>query len=120
MPESREVKVKAKDIINYLAVIIRTGHFHTLENVAVQNAIVKFIELMNPLIEKEDSVRIDLIGEFFYINDSRVKYPIEFLLNFDFLIREFRRRELGTVSFVSPLKKDDMKEFLRIFLNAPY
>ena len=120
MSQSREVEVKGKDIINYLAVIIRTGHFHTLENVAVQNAIVKFIELMNPLIEKEEGVRIDLIGEFFYINDSRVKYPIEFLLNFDFLIREFRRRELGTISFVSPLKKVDMKEFLKIFLSAPY
>ncbi|NOY65374.1 MAG: HD domain-containing protein, partial [Nitrospirae bacterium] len=72
------------------------------------------------LIEKEGAVRIDLIGEFFYINDSRVRYPIEFLLNFDFLIREFRRRELGTVSFVSSLKKEDMKEFLKTFLNAPY
>jgi HD-GYP domain-containing protein (c-di-GMP phosphodiesterase class II) len=120
MSESREIELKGKDIINYLAVIIRTGHFHTLENVAVQNAIVKFIELLNPLIEKEGGVRIDLIGEFFYINDSRIRYPIEFLLNFDFLIREFRRRELGTVSFVSPLKKDDMKEFLKIFLSAPY
>ena len=120
MSESKGIELKGKDIVNQLAVMIRTGHFHTLENVAVENAIRRFLEIVNPLFHEEDYIRIDLIGEFFYINDTRIRYPIELLLNFDFLIREFRRRELGTISFVSPLKKEEVKEFLRCFLKAAF
>ncbi len=112
--------VQGKDIINQLAVVLRTGHFHTPDNVAVLSAIKRFLELINPVILQDGMLRIDLIGEFFYINENRVRYPLEFLLNFDYLIREFKRRELGSLTFVSQVRQEDMREFLRIFINAAF
>ena len=90
-------------------------------SIAVLSAIEKFLDLVNPVIESEEGIlKIDLIGEFFYINDARVRYPLEYLLNFDYLSREFRRRDLGTVSFNSQLNSADMKTFLQVFIKSAY
>ncbi len=109
-----------KHIINQLAVLVRTGMIHSTENVAVMKAIDRFIHLMRPYFEESDPLRIDLIGEFFYLNESRVRYPLEYLLNFDYLSREFRRRQLGTVKFSSQVSGADVKEFIKAFIRAGY
>lgn len=115
-----DLRTAGKTIINQLGVVLRTGHLHDIDNVAVMDTIEKFLNLINPLTETEGSLKIDIIGEFFYINDSRVRYPLEYLLNFDYLLREFQKRELGTVIFEPQLHTDDLKAFLKVFINATY
>jgi len=115
-----DLRLAGKTIINQLGVVLRTGYFHDIDNVAVMDAIEKFLNLVNPLTETEGSLKIDIIGEFFYINDSRVRYPLEYMLNFDYLLREFQRRELGTVIFESRLGTDDIKTFLKVFISSAF
>ncbi|OHE56445.1 MAG: hypothetical protein A2Z47_05395 [Thermodesulfovibrio sp. RBG_19FT_COMBO_42_12] len=123
--EDREVHKSAQDIINQLSVILRTAQIHDPGNIAVTTAIDRFLLLINPLIESERSITLELIGEFFYINDSRIRYSLEYLLNFDFLVREFKKREIGSVMFKDEIKPDDLKTFLKAFItsgfsDAPY
>lgn len=106
------------DIINQLAIVVKTGYFHDIENIAILKAIEKFIELINPIIEKDGSLRIDLIGAFFFINNTRVKHILEFILNFDYISKEFTRREIGSLIFLSPVSVNDIKVLIRVFINA--
>ncbi len=115
-----DLRLAGKTIINQLGVVLRTGQIHDIDNVAVVDAVDKFIRLVNPVIEAEGLLKIDVIGEFFYINDSRVRYPLEYMLNFDYLLREFQRRELGTVVFGARLETDEIKTFLRVFMSSAY
>ncbi len=115
-----DLRTAGKTIINQLGVVLRTGHLHDIDNVAVVDAIEKLLNLLNPLTGTEGSLRIDLIGEFFYINDSRIRYPLEYMLNFDYLLREFQKRELGTVILEPRLRTEDLKTFLKVFINATY
>jgi HD-GYP domain-containing protein (c-di-GMP phosphodiesterase class II) len=71
-------------------------------------------------MEMEGFLNVALIGEYFYIYDVRVRHPLEFLINFDFLSREFRKRNLGSIKFRGMIKKEDMKAFLKAFLNASF
>ncbi|HYA26704.1 MAG TPA: HD-GYP domain-containing protein, partial [Thermodesulfovibrionales bacterium] len=41
-------------------------------------------------------------------------------LNFDFLMREFKRRSLGSVIFDGRLTSEDMQVFIKAFLNAQF
>jgi HD-GYP domain-containing protein (c-di-GMP phosphodiesterase class II) len=83
-------------------------------------AIDKFSLLINPLIESERGITLELIGEFFYINSSRIRYSLEYLLNFDFLVREFKKRGIGSVIFKDKIKPDDLKIFLKAFIAAGF
>ncbi|MDO9289735.1 MAG: HD-GYP domain-containing protein [Thermodesulfovibrionales bacterium] len=118
MASKEEVFAGAKDIINQLAVIIRTAAIHDPGNVAVTTAVDKFVALMNPLIASEGELTLELGGEFFYINETRIRYSLEYLPNFDFLIREFKKRGLGSIVFKSVMKGADMQTFLKAFIAS--
>jgi HD-GYP domain-containing protein (c-di-GMP phosphodiesterase class II) len=118
--EDKQIHKSAQDIINQLSVILRTAQIHDPANVAVVTAIERFVRLINQLTESHQSIVLELIGEFFYIDDMRIRYSMEYLLNFDFLIREFKRRELGKVIFRNPLKAEDTQLFLKAYIAAGF
>jgi HD-GYP domain-containing protein (c-di-GMP phosphodiesterase class II) len=122
MSEREEIEIarNAKDIINQLAVFIRNAHVHDPGNVAVVSAIEKFISTVNPFIGQGNTLTLELVGEFFYLNESRVRYSMEYLLNFDFLVREFKRRGLGSITLNSQITLQDMQLFLKPFVASPF
>ncbi|MEW6570969.1 MAG: HD-GYP domain-containing protein [Nitrospirota bacterium] len=118
--EYREIHQSAQDIINQISVILRTAQIHDPGNIAVTTAVERFLSLINPLLKLEQQIRLDLIGDFFYLNDVRIRYSLEYLLSFDFIVREFRKRELGSVIFKDFVSTEDVQTFLRAFISAGY
>jgi HD-GYP domain-containing protein (c-di-GMP phosphodiesterase class II) len=119
--EDRESPRYSQDLINQLSVILRTAKLHDPGNVAVVSAIEKFLVTINESLgTTDDGLVLELIGEFFYINGFRVRYSLEYLLNFDFLIREFKKREIGKVIFRRGLRAGDMQTFLKTFISAGF
>ncbi len=109
-----------KDLVNQLSVVLRTSHIHDPNNVAVVSVIDKLVPMINLLVEDERVVSLELRGEFFYINDYRIRYSLEYLLNFDFLIREFKKRELGSITFKDKITAEQIKVFTRAFIASPF
>ena len=98
----------SKDIVSTLSVLVKTAQIHNVNNVAVTNIIDKLLSILNPLITS-GAVKIELVGEFFHINENRVRYTMENVFNFDFLIKEFRKNNLGTIVFNNTLQEKDIK-----------
>ncbi len=113
--ETLDIHRNAKDLINQLAVVLRNAQIHDPNNVAIVSAVTRLVGMVNTLIMQENVVSLELRGEFLYVNESRVRYPLEYLLNFDFLIKEFKRRELGSLIFTGQVRIDDIKVFIRAF-----
>ncbi len=107
-----------KKVINQFSIVLRNGQLHEINNIAVLESMEKLQSRVNPYIESEGFLRIDIAGEFFYINDVRIRFSLEFILNFDYLAAEFKKRDIGSVIFSSPLSINDIKQFLRALLNA--
>jgi predicted transcriptional regulator len=122
MPEGPKISVDrvSRGLINQLAAIVRTSQIHDPSNIAVLNAVDKFITVINGLLESEDAVTVELVGEYFYVNESRVKFSMEHLINFDFLVKEFKKISLGSVSFTGRINAEDMQAFLKAFLSASF
>jgi len=118
--EDREINRSAQDIINQLSVILRTAKIHNPGNIAVTTAIGKFLLLLNQMMVSEDSITLELVGEFFYIDGTRVRYSLEYLLNFDFLIRELKKREIGKIVFRKKIKPEDIQTLLKAFIAAGF
>lgn len=118
--EEKQIHIVAKDIINQFSIVLKTSLIHDPGNVAVRTAIEKFSVLINPLIEAERTILLELMGEFFYINSSRIRYSLEYLLNFDFLVKEFKRREIGSVIFKNIVEPDDIQLFLKAFIDSGF
>jgi len=108
---------EVRDLINNLSVVIKTAQIHDINNVAVTNAIDKLLSVLNPLISSE-KLSLDLVGEIFYLNESRVRYSMEYSSNFDFLAEEFRKRELGGIVFETTMNEDDIKTLVLAFITS--
>jgi predicted transcriptional regulator len=122
MPERPNISVDrvSRGLINQLAAIVRTSQIHDPSNIAVLNAVDKFVTVINSLLESEDAVTVELVGEYFYVNESRVKFSMEHLINFDFLVKEFKKISLGSISFTERITAEDMQAFLKAFLSASF
>ncbi|MEW6052818.1 MAG: HD-GYP domain-containing protein [Nitrospirota bacterium] len=118
--EEREIQKHGQDIINQFSVILRTAQIHDPANIAVMTAVERFLSLINQLTESGTSINLELVGEYFYIDETRIRYSMEYLLNFDFLIREFKRREIGKIVFMSNLQPKDIQIFLKAFIAAGF
>jgi HD-GYP domain-containing protein (c-di-GMP phosphodiesterase class II) len=118
--EDKEIRKSFQDVINQLSVILRTAQIHDTGNIAVVTAIERFLTIINHLLRSENIVTLGLIGEFFYINDNRVRYSLEHLLNFDYLSREFRKREIGSIIFKNVIKDEDIQLFIKAFIAAGF
>ena len=118
--EDKEINKTAKDLVNQLSVVLRTAQIHDPSNIAVTSVIDRMVSMVNLLIAHERMVALELKGEFFYINDNRIRYPLEYLLNFDFLIREFKKRELGSTIIKDKITAEDIKIFVRAFISSSF
>jgi HD-GYP domain-containing protein (c-di-GMP phosphodiesterase class II) len=114
------IDATAKDLINLLAGIIRTSQIHDPSNVAVVQSIDKFIARLNNLVDSEDAVMLELVGEYFYLNDNRIKVSMEHLVNFDYLVREFKRHSLGSITFQGRMNQEMVQKFLKAFIASVY
>lgn len=117
--EEIDIYKNAKDLINQISVVLRTAQIHDPNNVAVTSAINRLLSIINTLISYENIITLELRGEFFYLNDNRIRYPLKYLLNFDFLVREFKKKELGSIIFKYKITPEDMKVFIMAFIRSP-
>ena len=118
--EELDLRKNAKDLINQISIVVRTAQIHDANNIAISSSLSRVVSMINMLLDKENTINLELRGEFFYINEYRIRYSLEFLLNFDFLVREFKKRELGSVRFKQQLKMDDIKTFTQAFISSPF
>src|SRR3990172_6785104 len=118
--EELELHRNAKDLINQISIVVRTAQIHDANNVATSSAISRLVSMINMLLDKENLINLELRGELFYINEFRIRYSLEYLLNFDFLVREFKKRDVGSVIFKHQLKMEDIKIFTKAFISSPF
>jgi len=116
-PRVQAIK-NAKDIINRLAIILRIGQTYSVDNEAFIRAVNVFVEIVNTALVSETKLDIELLGEYFYLNRAPVRYAIQYYLNFDFLISEFRKRGLGSISVSGTISLHDLQVFVKAFLSC--
>ena len=123
-PDSPVIK-NAREIVNNLAIIFRINQTYSVENNAVIRAADAFIEAVGFALLSEKILTIELLGEYFHLNGTRVRYTVQYYLNFDFLMNEFRKRGLGSIIVSENISRSDLLDFVREFksclsTNTPY
>ena len=117
--QEKDMGERAKDVVNCMAIVIKTAQLHHVNNIAVVNAIHKFLEILNPLLSSE-KITLQLIEEFFNLNGSRIRYSVEYSSNFDFIIEVFKKTGLGAIIIEETLTEDNIKAFLAALKQQNY
>jgi len=108
-------KIDPKIIINLLAVLLRNIQLYHMNNLTVQTSLHKLLSALKELFHDEESLTVELIGDYFYLNSERIRFSTEDLLNFDYLVREFKKKKIGEVTIRKEIKEEDIKIFVNAF-----
>jgi HD-GYP domain-containing protein (c-di-GMP phosphodiesterase class II) len=119
MRESKKIilEEEAANVINCLALVLKTAQIHDINNIAVVKAIHKLIELLNILLS-EGRITLQLMGDHFYVNENRVRHVVEYMSNFDFIFEEFKKIGIGSIIFEDSLEERDIKVLVSGVLKA--
>ena len=115
---NKKVLTHGRLLVNQLAILVKVAQMHDLKNVAVENAAAALLGTLRVFFEEENSFSLNLIGDYLFLEDNRIKYNVEDFNNFDFVVVEFKKRKLGTVSFSSSVETHDLTYFVSAFLGA--
>jgi len=119
MRESKKIilEEESANVINCLALVLKTAQIHDMNNIAVVKAIHKLIELLNTLLS-EERIILQVMGEHFYMNENRVRHAVEHISNFDFILEELKKLGVGSIIFEDLLEEQDIKVLISAVLKA--
>ncbi|MDA8403436.1 MAG: HD-GYP domain-containing protein [Desulfobacteraceae bacterium] len=110
---------KAKsEMINQLAVVLRSAEVHHVDNIAVVTAINKLVDMVTEFMQCENTFVLELRGEFFFANELRIRYSSDVMINFDYLVRLFRARDVGALVFQHGLAAADIAVLTKAFVET--
>lgn len=107
------------DIINHLAIALRSAEVHDLENVSVMKAVNTLVLLITSYLQTESPIMLELRGDFFFMNEIRIRYSPEVMINLDYLVRLFRSHGLGTLIFHPDIRQNNIFLLLDLMVKTP-
>ena len=110
--------VNGRALVNQLAIMTKVAQMHDLKNVAVEKCAESVMDVLRGFFEEEKSFALYLVGDYFFIEDVRIKYNVEDFGNFEFLASGFKARKLGALHFDSTLNTAGLLSFLGAYLAA--
>jgi len=119
MRDSKKINLEeeSSNVINGLALVLKTAQIHSMNNVAVVKSVHKLIELLNTLLVDE-CITLQLMGDHFYINENRVRHAVEHMMNFDYIMEEFKKIGIGAITFEDTLEEQDIRVLITAVLKA--
>jgi putative nucleotidyltransferase with HDIG domain len=114
--ESSDILNKAsRALINQLQVLIRTSQIHDIGNVALARPVTNLMNAFDTLFKTGSEFTLKLMGEYLYLDDTRIRYDIEDMASYEFLVKLFKDKRIGSLTFQSPVQPDDLKKFAYIY-----
>ena len=110
--------IQGRNLSIQLCVLLKTARIHDVGNVAFQGPLSNFIETVDQMWTAEGDFKLQAVGDFLYLNQHRLRVDASSYPSYQFLIDEFRVRDLSGFSFTGKLTPPEVKKFVRLFLDV--
>ncbi len=98
---------------------LRALKFYPLENEAVQNALKDLHETVAMLLEREGIVEFRMVGDFFFLNENRLRLDLRNFSTFGSFARTLREHGVGELRVAPAVTFTEWAPFLSLLLRAP-
>lgn len=110
---------EGRRILSALYAALRALKFYPLENVTVQQALDELHHLMGVLVNREGDAEVRVVGDFFFLNEVRLRLDLTNYATFGFFARALAEQGVGAVAVVQGVGRDEWAPFLSLLLRAP-
>jgi HD-GYP domain-containing protein (c-di-GMP phosphodiesterase class II) len=96
---------------------LRALKLYPIENTAVQQALSELHALMSALLATEGSVELRVVGDFFFLNETRLRLDLSNFSTFGSFAQVLAEHGIGAVDITSGLTRDEWAPFLSLLLR---
>jgi HD-GYP domain-containing protein (c-di-GMP phosphodiesterase class II) len=96
---------------------LRALKLYPVENAAVQQSLNELHELMSTLLKSEGSVELRVVGDFFFLNETRLRLDFSNFSTFGSFAQALSEHGIGAVDVVSGLAREEWPPFLSLLLR---
>ncbi|HYJ79415.1 MAG TPA: HD domain-containing phosphohydrolase, partial [Longimicrobiaceae bacterium] len=115
--DDRGVQRKGRDLLFALAPALRALQLYPLENQAVENALFDLEAAAGALLESEDEIAVRYVGDFFFVNDVRLRIDLASYATFGAVGKALARHRVGHVEVYRGAERGEWIALLTL-LNA--
>jgi HD-GYP domain-containing protein (c-di-GMP phosphodiesterase class II) len=96
---------------------LRALKLYPVENSAVQQALNDLHELMSALLASEGNVELRVVGDFFFLNETRLRLDLANFSTFGSFAQALAEHGIGAVDVTSGLTREEWPPFLSLLLR---
>src|SRR5688500_2772376 len=96
---------------------LRALKLYPIENAAVQQALNELHEIMTGLLRTEGSVELRVVGDFFFLNETRLRLDLSNFSTFGSFAQSLSEHGIGAVDVTSGLTREEWAPFLSLLLR---
>jgi HD-GYP domain-containing protein (c-di-GMP phosphodiesterase class II) len=107
-----------EEIFIRLSSAMRVAQIYEPNNLTFIRQINLLFNLIQNILKKEEKAVFRFRENTLFFNAARVKFDFRSYHNFKFLADEFRKKEIGTLSFVPGLSESELTQFITLFIDS--
>ena len=92
---------------------------YPIENATVQNTLAEFERVVRRILDVERAIELRLVGDFFFLNDARLRLDLSNYHTFSFLAGVLGRHGIGVVNIEPGVFREELAIFLSLLLFDP-
>ncbi len=96
---------------------LRALKLYPVENEAVQQALNELHDLMSVLLRNEGSVELRVVGDFFFLNETRLRLDFSNFSMFGSFAQSLSEHGIGAVDVLNGLSREEWAPFLSLLLR---
>lgn len=99
---------------------LRALKLYPVENDAVQRALEELHGLMVSLAEWEGGVELRIVGDFFFLNDTRLRLDVTNFSTFGSFAQGLAQHGIGSLEILAGVRQEEWAPFLSLLLRTPH
>lgn len=116
---SRDLQDHGRKLLAALYSALRALKFYPLENEVVQQALDELHQVVSTIIKGEGFAELRMVGDFFFLNEERLRLDLRNFSTFGAFARALRDHELGELVIDRGIQRDEWAPFLSLLLGTP-
>ena len=117
---SQALQDEGRKLLGALYGALRALKFYPLENDVVQQALDEVHGITGAILAREGLVELKVMGDFFFLNDARLRLDLRNFSTFGSFARALREHRIGQVVVDRGVQPQEWAPFLLLLLRPPH
>ncbi|HIE06250.1 MAG TPA: hypothetical protein EYP58_05560, partial [bacterium (Candidatus Stahlbacteria)] len=110
----KELRKKGSKVTNSFVVLIKTSRIYDSSNETYISSFKAFGDALRNYLSEMNRFELQTVYDLIFISGVRLRIDLEAYINFEFLVEELKKWQIGEITFLKGITDREIEKFLRL------